>query len=365
MSEELRQPDVAEALARAIQDGEYGTQSRLPSERVLAQRFRATRHGIRQAITALERNGLLRRVKNSGTFVQPPESPLKEGAKAPLRVINALESHWPGPSFLTFVRDALLEGYTRALDPTDIRMRFMQVPKEDGDFNALFLDRIPLREQGVILGNAAPPRLMRWLLERKIPFVVRFYREYNRDDLPDHHSIFVKRRAAGHDGTKYLLDLGHERIAFMGGSSDRANTLMVEGYEAAMMLAGKPTLSRYICDLHVNEIPAAIEPAMRLLDQSPRPTAIMAETDAMALGALEAAKRLGIRVPEELSIIGFNNQPESAESDPPLTTMDHRKRVLGKRVVEMLIAAASGEYDTWQNTGIDCPVISRGTTTRK
>jgi len=87
----------------------------------------------------------------------------------------------------------------------------------------------------------------------------------------------------------------------------------------------------------------SIEPARRLLTLPDPPTAIFAANDVSALTTLDVAAELGLRVPDHLSVVGFDNIPESALSTPPLTTVDQPIRKMGQRSIELLISLIRGE----------------------
>lgn len=138
--------------------------------------------------------------------------------------------------------------------------------------------------------------------------------------------------------TEYLIELGHRRIAFLAGRPDLESArLREQGYRKALAEAGiafDPGLVR------VGEYTAesADEPASELLKMADRPTAIFAANDLSAIQTMEVAQRLGLDVPGDLSIIGFDNIPESAMTDPPLTTIDQSIQAMGFEAVRLLIS---------------------------
>lgn len=137
--------------------------------------------------------------------------------------------------------------------------------------------------------------------------------------------------------TRYLIDLGHRRIGFLAGRPDLESArLREQGYRKALHAAGiefDPDLVR------VGEYTAesADEPAGELLQREDRPTAIFAANDLSAIQVMQVARRLGIRVPDDLSVVGFDNIPESALTDPPLTTIDQSIQAMGFEAVRLLI----------------------------
>ncbi|NED97711.1 LacI family transcriptional regulator [Phytoactinopolyspora alkaliphila] len=143
--------------------------------------------------------------------------------------------------------------------------------------------------------------------------------------------------------TQHLISLGHTRIGFLGGRVDLESArLREQGYRSALEKAGiktDPALMRiggYRPDL-------ADAPAHELLSMPDRPTAIFAANDLSAIRTMEIARELGLRVPEDISVIGFDNVPESALTDPPLTTVAQPIHEMGAEALGMVIDLINGE----------------------
>lgn len=137
--------------------------------------------------------------------------------------------------------------------------------------------------------------------------------------------------------TRHLLELGHRRIAFVGGRSDLESARRREaGYRAAHAAAGVPVDEALVAEGSFTE-DSAVAPAHYLLTLAERPTAVFAANDLMALQVVRAAAELGLRVPADVSIVGFDNIPESAMADPPLTTVDQHIQGLGREAVRVLV----------------------------
>ncbi len=137
--------------------------------------------------------------------------------------------------------------------------------------------------------------------------------------------------------TEHLIDLGHRRIGFLAGRSDLESARLREaGYRAALATAGitfDPDL------IQVGEFTeeTADAPARALLALDDRPTAIFAANDLSAIRVIDVAHELGLHIPDDLSVVGFDNIPESALTDPPLTTVDQSVQQLGSEAVRVLI----------------------------
>ncbi|HEY5319744.1 MAG TPA: LacI family DNA-binding transcriptional regulator [Galbitalea sp.] len=142
--------------------------------------------------------------------------------------------------------------------------------------------------------------------------------------------------------TQYLIDLGHRRIAHIRGRSDLASAQLREaGYRESLEEAGIPFDPALVRDGGYQAALTA-EAARELLTRPDRPTAVFAANDVSALGVVKVAHELGLRVPEDLSVIGFDDIPDAASSTPPLTTVAQPLHDLGAQALRMLIELLDG-----------------------
>jgi LacI family transcriptional regulator len=152
-------------------------------------------------------------------------------------------------------------------------------------------------------------------------------------------------RDAVRDATRYLIQQGHKRIAIVTGPQGfRSATERLAGFEDALSEAGikLPRSHRAEGEYTFDSGLVATE---QLLDLSPRPTAIFASNDEMAAAVLYAARLRGIAVPDELSIVGFDDTPIASRIWPPLTTVRWPIVAMGRSAAHKLIAGAVEEID--------------------
>ena len=144
---------------------------------------------------------------------------------------------------------------------------------------------------------------------------------------------------------------------------DRGVVGLYEGYRAALQCAGLgQTRVSIVAEVNTDDVSAAMGQATEYLRQPNCPTAIFAGTDAVGIALLRAAQSLGIAVPRQLSVVGFNDQPEAAASVPPLTTMAGPRRLLARTAVETLLSAAEGKFDSFQTKILNCRLVMRQST---
>lgn len=133
--------------------------------------------------------------------------------------------------------------------------------------------------------------------------------------------------------TEHLLRLGHRRIVHLAAPPSDGYGGRPRGYEETMKTAGLAP-RQIVCDYARS---AATETAMELLRSPERPTAIFAHNDQVALGVLDALHYLGLKAPDDLSVVGYDNTSASAPPNVNLTTVDLHARELGRRATEMAI----------------------------
>jgi LacI family transcriptional regulator len=142
---------------------------------------------------------------------------------------------------------------------------------------------------------------------------------------------------------QHLLRLGHRRIAAITGPpAGNASVLRRRGYYAALAEAGI-TPDRQLELEGDFRIDSGVEATLRLLDLPEPPTAIFAFNDNMAIGALRAARARGVRVPEELSVVGFDDLEEAEIVTPPLTTVRQPLAEMGRIAVSLLTRLLEGQ----------------------
>lgn len=155
-------------------------------------------------------------------------------------------------------------------------------------------------------------------------------------DTPE-HMVASNDRQAVMEATRYLIAQGHRRIGLISGPHGfRSARERRQGFEEALSEAGIKLPRSLIADGNYT-FESGIAATQSLLDVSPRPTAIFASNDDMAAGVLLAARQRGLSVPEQLSIVGFDDQPLAARLWPPLTTVHWPMKAMGRSAALKLI----------------------------
>ena len=178
-------------------------------------------------------------------------------------------------------------------------------------------------------------------------------------DLP---TVVSDNMHGGRLATDHLLQLGHRRIAMLSGRPDLESArLREQGYRNALEAAGV-AVDEDLIQAGDYEPDIAAAQAKRLLHSEGRPTAVFAANDLSAIAVIEAAAELGLRVPEDLSVVGFDNIPEATRCNPPLTTVEQPIRLMGQRAIEMLIRLIQGEPLESEHVTLATPLSERQST---
>ncbi len=177
------------------------------------------------------------------------------------------------------------------------------------------------------------------LSERDIPFVVVDPTGVPTNEVP---SVGSTDWLGGLSGARHLLELGHRRIAIITGPSwALCSRARLDGYRAALDAAGVPIDHQLIRDGEF-EIAGGLTHAASLLQLPDPPTAIFALNDGMAIGVYHAAHQAGLRIPQDLSVVGYDDYPLDQWLVPPLTTVRQPLSDMGTAAARMVLDLAAG-----------------------
>jgi LacI family transcriptional regulator, galactose operon repressor len=161
-------------------------------------------------------------------------------------------------------------------------------------------------------------------------------------------SVTVDNEEGAYQATRYLLELGHRRIACIAGQLHVTSGVeRLKGFKHALREAGVSIAPEYIQEGRFDRL-SGYEKALMLLQFSPRPTAIFAANDLVALGVLAALRELGLRCPEDLSLVGFDDLELASFTNPALTTVAQPAYQMGARAAALLFERLRDEEVTTQ-----------------
>lgn len=179
------------------------------------------------------------------------------------------------------------------------------------------------------------PEILAALSKRKIKFI----RILSGSHPPDNKApcIFIDDRTAAYRITQYLIDLGHKSISFLGGEEVHKSSIeRLEGYKAALK-DNKIPVDKKLIIAGEYSFESGVKRTRQLLSSKQKPSAIFACNDEIAAGTLFAARIQGVDVPQQLSIVGFEDSPFSRQAWPNLTTAQQPNSLIAQRATALLI----------------------------
>ncbi|MHC5257952.1 LacI family DNA-binding transcriptional regulator [Streptomyces sp. UC4497] len=196
-------------------------------------------------------------------------------------------------------------------------------------------------------------------LRRHIPVVV--IDSYNPPPA-DVVSVGAANWAGGKAATEHLLDLGHRRIAYLGGpEAIECNQARLHGYLSALASRGIESDPELV--LHGRfRAEYGIEGLSTLLSRTRPPTAVFAGNDAIAVGVLREGRRRGIRVPEDLSLVGFDGTALARDSVPALTSVAQPLQEMGRAALRAVLRQARGEQPDTHRVELATQLVVREST---
>ena len=210
----------------------------------------------------------------------------------------------------------------------------------------------------IISGEQHEPELYRLLHARRIPYTHTSV--YNPDS--PHPCVGYDNRGAAEQVARHLLSLGHKELGALIGSraSNDRMALRIEGVRGALGEQGLALPESQIVERPFSIVPAR-EGFRALVQRNPSVTAIICGNDVLALGAILEAQAMGIAIPKDLSVVGFDNLEWAAEITPRLTTIQVPTYDMGNAAADYLIGELTG-LPTSRHTKIDVDLILRDST---
>lgn len=211
----------------------------------------------------------------------------------------------------------------------------------------------------IVVPTGQSTQAIRQLLEKDVPVVL-----VDRDlSLLHTNKVLSNNRKGGYQGMQYLLDIGHQIVGVIGAPAySEAMLERAEGVRQALTERGIQNDP----ELFVVGLPQQFEmgytTAMAMLQKTPAPTAIFALTDVIAIGVMHAAAELGLRVPHDLSVMGYDDIPLATYSVPGLTTIAQPIYDMGETATRLLLERILDNEKPPKTLTLDCRLVVRKST---
>lgn len=326
---------LKEYLKKQIIRGDLLPGEKITSENTLASQFNLSRHTVRQALGELENEGYIYREKGRGTFCSRP----KINAQS-IAVLTTYISDYIFPSIIRGIEEILsAAGYNLILANTN----------NDKAKEALCLENYLSQKIDALIIEPTKSALensninyYRKLEEKGIPYLMinAYY-----PDL-DPAFLIMDDTQGTYLATHHLLQLGHRRIAGLFKTDDLQGVKRQAGFFSALKDYGIPENYALVGQYTTEQIRSYPYQFIRsILQKEPRPTAIVCYNDQVALNVLEAIRNEGLKVPDDISIVGYDDSPLATATEIKLTTIRHPKAEMGRQAAYNIVDMLTGHIE--------------------
>ncbi len=319
-----------------IESGGFRPGDKLPSENELSENFHISRQTVRKAIGLLEEEGIVRRVKGSGTYLSFDRRENLE-QKNSIAVVTTYVDSYIFPKTIQGIEKVLFEsGYSVQISFTNNMLEREKSILED----IISRDDVAgIIVEGTKSGLPNPNLpLYRQLIDRKVPvlFINTYYPEL---DVPH---ISLNDVEAAKLAVQYLIDKGHKNIGAILKLDDGQGRQRYLGYLSAMEAAGYPVTDSRMVWIDTDESKQLAYCTDKILNRVESCTALFCYNDLIAFQLIKILTQKGIRVPEDVSIISIDDSDLALHSEVPITSLPHPKEKLGAKAAEVLLQLIAG-----------------------
>lgn len=336
-----------------IRNGELRPGDKFYSENTLCAKFGLSRQTVRHAAAILEEEGLLRRVRGSGTYISEDAFGLRN--KKRIAVVTTYVDGYIFPRMIRKVESLLFDrGYSVQIGFTN-----NQIEKE----REILKDILEKNEVGGIIleptQSGLPNPNLKYLeeiLRRRIPVV--FVNSYYPEIEAPHVSL--NDRLAGEKITEHLIDRGHTAIGGIFKLDDGQGHRRYSGYLKALQRHGRSAEGRVVW-MDTGDFWNFDLSAERILHCVKDCTALVCYNDEFAMAVMDLLKRKGIRVPEDVAVAGFDDSELAGRGEVPLTSFSNPIEEVGERAVAGLLRMIEGR-GSMESVEVDGEIVARFST---
>ena len=310
---------------------------KLPSENELSERFQISRQTVRKALSVLEEEGIVRRIKGSGTYLHSGNRGIAEG-KNTIALVTTYVDSYIFPKTIQGIESALFEsGYSVQISFTNNTLEREKSILQDINGRE---DIAGVIVEGTKSGLPNPNiPLYRQLMAKKVPvvFINTFYPEL---DVPH---VSLNDVSAAEKAVNYLIAKGHRDIGAILKLDDGQGRLRYLGYLSAMEAAGYPVTDSRMVWIDTDESKQLAYCTDKILNRVEACSALFCYNDQIAFQLIRLLTARGIRVPEDVSVISMDDSDLALHSEVPITSLPHPKEKLGAKAAEVLLEMIAGK----------------------
>lgn len=332
---ELKYRKVIDYLLNVFSINGYVTGRQLPTEFEIMAEIGVSRNTVRKAILEMEQDGIVERRHGSGTFYLGPDITSNSGGGL-IGLVNFSDMGYIFPEIIKGVEDTLYEdGYSLVLAGSchDVEREIASLKLlREQDVKGLIIDL----SKYYTLGTQVP--VMNLVKSFNIPVVSTHW----YGTLDNLSSVYINDENIGYNATNHLIKNGHTKIGMIYRKNTQSGEYRLNGYIKALKDAGIELDDKYIASYDdfddSNDVDHAFDCTVELLNKTEGDiTGIFYYTDKCAMEGYKAIESRGFNIPNDISVIGFDNYETSMLVTPPLTTFEHPKYNMGRWAAKLLI----------------------------
>jgi len=333
---------VVDAVKDWVMDGRVKPGERFYSEYELAKLFDVSRHTVRLAMRELVHEGWLYREQGVGTFCGEPFASKKGDSKTNGKNIGVMMTY-----LSDYIFPSIIRGMETYLTDRGYSLTLVCTENDHAKERLCLRNLLDLNMDGLILeptkSSQFNPNMDCYLEleERNIPYLMinQFYSQLS----PFHLKIDDVK--GGYMATDHLIQLGHEQILGIFKSDDLQGVHRMQGFLQAMRSGKCPISPEHVVTFTTEQLNDDFTEKLlnTLTNKNTMPTAIVCYNDFIAMSVHKVLKKLQLSVPEDISLIGFDDVKPAGSTEIPLTTIAHPKSRMGVDAAKWIIAAVEGK----------------------
>lgn len=336
---EVKYEKVKRDLKELIENGEYKVGTKLPTESELMKKFSVSRYTIRRAAGELESEHYIYRIQGGGMYVDDWKKQRKSGIKT--KAIGVITTH-----LADYIFPRIISGMDRFLTETGYSIMLSNTHNDPAAEREAIERMMDNQVSGLIIEpsqSALPTHnssIYKKIKESGVPalFINAHFPEI---DIP---YLEVNDMKAEEDMTNHLLKLGHQKILGMFQVDDLQGANRLKGFlNAYMQHPDISYMSQTIMYQSRQDMNPIYKKAVAMLEGEDSPTAIVCYNDDLAIQMMNVIRSIDLEIPQDVSIVGFDDFIMGHYVSPKLTTIEHPKEKMGYDAAEMIIKMIEGE----------------------
>jgi LacI family transcriptional regulator len=365
LSSDTLYKQIKKILIKELQSGRFKVMDKFLTDREITERFKVSSSTAKLAVNDLVYLGLLRRRPRQGTFVKSTSPTGLAASDLDPEVISdnihfILDQSISDGLFNPFY-SRVMETFQRIVSEHGFNFGFFLIDQEKKHLEQLFGQLNKVNTRGIVLAGDVDPDLVNRIMD-----IGKACLLINNSIIEDPSIAHVNldHFSGAYHAVRHLIARGHTRIAIIGGNEDSViGRIRLKGYFRAFADKGIAVDPNYVMTFKVCGEGLNTETGFghmqKLLEARPLPTAVFAINDTTAIAAMTAIQKNGLRIPDDISVIGFDDIEMARFVTPPLTTMRSHREEIARISADLLLRLIAGKLSGTRVRLIEPELVER------